>query len=222
MFYKILIVMFCLFLWVTVAFSQNYAKTKKERETNYSTYMNKIKSLIPGGWTPGDLVEAKLKNLGGQVGDYLILLVFKGSNGKILVIQKLDNEFRKKWESQDDIYAVDGVIGDLGEMRYPADINKDGLDEISVTFAVSPIPSQGLVHLWIYTWDGAQGILISPKAEGSLKGLSLFTGSQQQPPALMDVDRDGILEVLAQDKKIYKYDSSTKTYFYWKDEQLKD
>lgn len=200
----------------------------KEREANYTKYMDKIKQLIPEGWTTGDLIEARLKNSQGQAGDYLLLLASRAAGketgalsvGRIIVIQKLDTNFVKKWESADDIAAVDGIFGDTEEFRYPVDINKDDLDEIVVTFAASKIPTQGLVHLWIYAWDGTQGNLISPKGAGTLKGLSEFTGSQLQPPAIIDYDGDGIYEVFAQGEKIYKWDSAKKTYVYWKDRQI--
>lgn len=231
MFFRNLIVVLIVLLSFNCAVAQTFQDIQREKEANYRKYMDKIKQFIPEGWSPGDLIEAKLKDLQGETSDCLILLIFKpedeklksSARGKILVIYKMDNDFIKKWESTDVIEAVDGVIGELmGINRYPRDINKDGLDEIFVTFAVSEIPSQGLVHLWIYTWDGTQGNLISPKGEGLLKGLSIFTGSQLQPPSLIDVDNDGIYEVFAQDKKIYRWDSAQRAYVYWKDEQFTD
>lgn len=218
-------------LSVTHASAQTYGDLLKEREANYAKYMDKIKQFFPEGWNPGDLIEAKLKDPQGQRVDYLLLLVFRSADakmktlarGKVMVLQRVNNDFVKKWESTDDIEAVDGIIGELmGVNRYPFDINKDGLDEIFVTFSISKIPTQGLVHLWIYSWDGTQGNLISSRGEGVLKGLSVFTGSQLQPPSLMDDDNDGIYEVFAQDKKIYKWDSSQRSYVYWKDERFTD
>lgn len=217
MIFKSITVQLLILFLSSSASAQSFQDIQNERKANYGKYMEKIKQFIPVGWMPGDLIETRLKNAQGEAGDYLILLIYKSKLGKILVIQNQTTGFIKKWESQDQIEAVDGEIGDMEELRYPLDINKDGMDEIFVTFAISKIPTQGLVHLWIFSWDGTQGNLISPKGE---KGLSIFTGSQLQPPALMDEDEDGTYEVFAQDNKIYKWDISKKTYAYWKDEEF--
>ncbi len=198
---------------------------KNERSLNYTKYLSSINRFIPTGWNPGDLIETQMPNAQNQVSTYLILLIFKGASSvqntpaaaKIIVIQKNNDIYAKSWESNDNINAVDGIIGDMETHRYPVDINGDGKKEIFITFSTAPIPSQGLMHLWIYRWNGTQGILISPKGDN---GLSIFTGTQSQPTAIIDSDNDGIFEIFANDDKIYKWNQSTHTYDYWKDEQV--
>lgn len=221
MYKTIFAVAICCALFSSSALGDMLDDYDAQKEANYAKYMGLIKGFIPSGWSYGDVIEAPLRNENDVQVSSLVLLTFhqESRKGKINIIQKSGDSFVKKWESTETIIAEDGVIGDMEDIRYPADINKDGFEEAVVTFSSAKLPSQGLVEMWIYRWDGSKGTLISPMSETYSKR-SGFIGSQMQPPALIDEDNDGIYEVFAQDNKIYKWVNGK--YVYWKDQHLAD
>ncbi len=93
------------------------------------------------------------------------------------------------WHSDGAITVKHDIFsGDIWAVK---DINNDGKIEILVNWYAGMSPN-GLVNLWIVSWDGTQGKIINDRDEN---GLSTILTSSTWDFNLADVEGDGVWEI---------------------------
>ena len=185
---------FCVFL--------TYSQTRKERVRIARAQINTLlASYADGPYTVGAIIDVdssvgvrkvadgKITNAYGTLNRcYLFLARTQGEGGKHTIGGYRDNQIA--WMSEQLPSSQD--YGDLDEgFLATKDLNRMGKTDIVVYFSDGTNPPSGY-YLWIFTWDGSQGVCINKQETNG--GTSIAsTGAFD----IIDVDGDGIDEIIS-------------------------
>jgi mRNA-degrading endonuclease RelE of RelBE toxin-antitoxin system len=163
-----------------------------------------------------ETLSEKEELLKGRKGEKEIVALYSNwdQEAKVVILRKVGENYVEQWQSP----IINGYHGII-EVR---DINNDGDKEIIIRGYIGVGANQ---IVWIYTWDGTKGNLISSmgKFPYSDELLPLFVGYSVE---IEDLDNDKIDEITTYyrnvgreviEKRIYKWDGVS--YKLWKKEQ---
>lgn len=154
----------------------------------------------------------------------IITTYSNGFMGKVVIFKKIGEEYTPVWESP---LRYMGYYIMVEEVR---DINNDGLKEIIIYGAVG---ARGYPGIWIYSWDGSSGKLISSTWHEGRSTEFVSSAGFDVKDDIKDIDGDKIDEVIIHryilnpeggpdpigvDKEIYKWNPTNQMYELWKTE----
>jgi len=184
-----------------------------------SRYMEKdLDRTVEDKGTPTALKSPELSE------DEIITTYSNGFMGKVVIFKKRGEEYIPIWESP---LRYMGYFIMVDEVR---DINNDGQKEIIISGAVG---ARGYPGIWIYSWDGNSGRLISPTWHNGRSTELVSSAGFYSKEDIKDINGDKIDEVIIHryisnpeggldpigvEKEIYKWNSTNQIYELWKTE----